>query len=131
MVQKLAIQGRLGKDTIWNLTLVYDLLVVESWARKCLEILKAAKNLPDKGVELISAEPANFQCIDFGWKYDYDYDRKYASFVSTIYYNDLMKIVGVTVNNELDITHPTPSQEIEICKIIMNNLWKEYNAHIY
>ena len=123
----------LDEDKRWSCTLIYDPDLLVEWGKKCLETLEKAKQLPaGNDVRIHDYDPVsvcNFQCIDYGWNYRW---KKYndASFASHIYFYQLKDIFGLNQDQELDITHPTPEQELEVCKCIMENLWKEYKYHV-
>ena len=118
---------------LWSCTFIYDPDKLVEWGKKCLEALEKAKNLPkENNVRIHEYDPVsvtNFQCIDYGWEYKWKkYDN--ASFVSTLFYYQLMNIFGLNADQELDITNPTPEQELEVCKAIMKDLWDAYKDHV-
>ena len=127
-------ESELDDDTkLWNCTFIYDPDKLVEWGKKCLETLEKAKGLPKENNvrihEFDSVRVTNFQCINYGWNYKWKTINN-ASFVSTLWYYQLIDIFGLNYNNELDITNPTPEQELEVCKCIMKDLWKAYKEHI-
>ena len=118
---------------MWSCTFIYDFDKLMEWGEKCLEALEEAKSLPkENNVRLHEYDPVSvtdFQCITYGWNYKWkNYDD--ASFVSTLWYYQLIDIFGLNSNQELDITYPTLEQELEVCKAIMKDLWEEYKDHV-
>ena len=124
-------ESELGDKALsWSCTLIYDPDKLVEWGEKCLEALEKAKGLPkENNVRIIEARLTNFQCIDFGWEYKW---KKYnnASFVSVLWYYQLIDIFGLNADQELDITNPTPEQELAVCKCIMKDLWDAYKDHV-
>ena len=127
-------ENELGDENkSWSCTFIYDPDKLVEWGKKCLEILERVKNLPkENNVRIHDYDPVsitNFQCIDYGWNYKWKTHND-ASFVSTLWYYQLMDIFGLNADQELDITNPTPEQELEVCKCIMEDLWKNYKTHV-
>ena len=120
------------ENKYWGCTLIYDPDKLVEWGEKCLETLEKVKNLPaENEVRLHDYDPVsvnNFQCINYGW--EYRWKGRYASFVSTLYFYQLLNIFGLTADQEMDITNPTPEQELAVCKAIMKDLWEEYKDHV-
>ena len=120
------------ENKYWGCTLIYDPDKLVEWGEKCLETLEKVKNLPaENEVRLHDYTPVsvnNFQCIGYGW--EYRWKGRYASFVSTLYFYQLLNIFGLTADQEMDITNPTPEQELAVCKAIMKDLWEEYKDHV-
>lgn len=120
------------EDKYWSCALIYDPDKLAEWGRKCLETLEKAKQLPAENEvrphEIDPVSVCNFQCIDYGW--EYKWKGRYASFVSTLFFYQLLDIFGLNADQELDITNPTAQQELEICKAIMKDLWEEYKDHV-
>ena len=120
------------ENKYWGCTLIYDPDKLVEWGEKCLETLEKVKNLPaENEVRLHDYDPVsvnNSQCINYGW--EYRWKGRYASFVSTLYFYQLLNIFGLTADQEMDITNPTPEQELAVCKAIMKDLWEEYKDHV-
>ena len=120
-------------DKFWKCTFIYDPDKLVEWGEKCLNALEKAKCLPKEiNVRIHDYDPVSvtdFQCINYGWNYKWKTHND-ASFVSTLWYYQLMDIFGLNADLELDITNPTPDQELEVCKAIMKDLWEEYKNHI-
>lgn len=127
-------ESELGDDTkLWSCVFIYDPDKLVEWGEKCLEALEKAKNLPkENNVRIHEYDPihvTSFQSITYGWNYKWKTINN-ASFVSTLWYYQLIDIFGINANQQLDITNPTPEQELEVCKCIMKDLWKSYKEHI-
>lgn len=127
-------ENELGDETkFWKYTFIYDPDKLVEWGKKCLEALEKAKDLPkENNVRIHEYDPIgvnNFQCINYGWNYRWKTYND-ASFVSSLFYYQLIDIFGLNAKQELDITNPTPDQELEVCKAIIKDLWEEYKDHV-
>ena len=123
----------LNNTTRAGYTLIYDQLVIEDWANKCLATLKAAGKISEQPeVKFHDADVGNFACIEFGWEYKLNNHSNYpwGSFVSEIYYIDLLDIVGINADGEVDLTTITDKQKLEIIKKVMSSLWEAYKSHV-